>query len=54
MTFTVAAGLSSVSHAKQSTTALTGEWVGNSEPSGKSQFLRLSLTEKCGQDLETA
>src|SRR5215203_4510179 len=30
MTLTVAAALSSVSHAQQSTTALTGEWVGSS------------------------
>jgi len=49
MTFTVAAGLSSVSRAQQSTTALTGEWVGNSEPSGRSEFLRLSLTENAGE-----
>ena len=52
MTFTVAAGLSPVnlvSHAQQSTTALTGEWVGNSEPSGRSEFLRLSLTENTGE-----
>jgi uncharacterized protein len=51
MTFTVAAGLSSVSHAQQSTSALTGEWVGNSEPSGRSEFLRLSLTENAGEML---
>lgn len=49
MTFTVALGLSSVSHAQQSTTALTGEWVGNSEPAGRSEFLRLSLTENAGE-----
>src|SRR5215207_5198485 len=52
MTFTVAAGLSPVSlvsHAQQSTVALTGEWVGNSEPSGRSEFLRLSLTENAGE-----
>src|SRR6185503_9843560 len=49
LTFTVAAGLSSVSHAQQSTTGLTGEWVGNSEPSGRSEFLRLSLTENAGE-----
>lgn len=48
-TFTVAAGLSSVSHAQQSTASLTGEWVGNSEPSGRSEFLRLSLTENAGE-----
>jgi uncharacterized protein len=45
----VAAGLSNVSLAQQSTTALTGEWVGNSEPSGRSEFLRLSLTENAGE-----
>ena len=52
MTFTVAAGLSSVSlvcHGQQSTGTLTGEWVGNSEPSGRSEFLRLSLTENAGE-----
>ena len=54
MTFTVVAGLSSanrVCHAQQSTTVLTGEWVGNSEPSGRSEFLRLSLTENAGEIL---
>lgn len=51
MTFTVAVGLSpvSVSHAQQSASVLTGEWVGNSEPSGRSEFLRLSLTENAGE-----
>src|SRR5215204_199671 len=49
MTLTVAAGVSSVSHAQPSTTVLTGEWVGNSEPSGRSEFLRLSLTENAGE-----
>jgi pimeloyl-ACP methyl ester carboxylesterase len=52
MTFTVAAGLSPVSlvsHAQQSTVALTGEWVGNTESAGKSEFLRLSLTENAGE-----
>jgi len=52
MTFTVGAGLSPVnlvSHAQQSPTALTGEWVGNSEPQGRSEFLRLSLTENAGE-----
>lgn len=49
MTFTVAVGLSSVTHAQQPTTVLTGEWVGNSEPSGRSEFLRLSLTENAGE-----
>src|SRR4026209_1905530 len=48
VTFTFA-GLSSVSHAQQITTTLTGEWVGNSEPSGRSEFLRLSLTENAGE-----
>lgn len=51
MTFTVPAGFLSVSHAQQSTTALTGEWVGNSEPSGRSEFLCLSLTENAGEML---
>ena len=54
LTFTVAAGLSPVSvvsHAQQSTVSLTGEWVGNSEPSGRSEFLRLSLTENAGEML---
>ena len=51
MTFTVAAGLSSVSHAQQSTTALTGEWVGNSDSPGSSAFVRLSLTENAGEML---
>jgi pimeloyl-ACP methyl ester carboxylesterase len=50
-TLTVAAGLSNVTHAQQSTTALTGEWVGNSEPAGRSEFLRLSLTENSGEIL---
>ncbi len=45
MTLTVA--LSNVSHAQPS--ALTGEWVGNSEPSGRVEFLRLSLTENAGE-----
>jgi hypothetical protein len=52
MTFTVAAGLSPVSlvsHAQQSTVALTGEWVGNTEPPGRSEFVRLSLTENAGE-----
>lgn len=51
MTFTVAAGLSPVSHAQQSTTALTGEWVGNSDSPGSSAFVRLSLTENAGEML---
>ena len=45
----LAVGFLSVSHAQQSTTTLTGEWVGNSEPSGRSEFLRLSLTENAGE-----
>ena len=48
MTFTVTAGLlpvGFVSHAQQSTTALTGEWVGNSEPPGRSEFLAFSLMQ---------
>ncbi len=49
--FTLAAGLLTVSHAQQSTTVLTGEWVGNSEPSGRSEFLRLNLTENAGEML---
>ena len=49
MTLTVAAGLSNVTHAQQSTTALTGEWVGNSEPPGRSELVRLSLTEDAGE-----
>ena len=49
ITFTVAVGLSNSSHAQQSTNVLTGEWVGNSEPSGRSEFLRLSLTENAGE-----
>src|SRR5215218_2627446 len=49
MTFILAVGLLSVSHAQQSTASLTGEWVGNSEPSGRSEFLRLSLTGNAGE-----
>src|SRR5688500_211390 len=51
LTLILAVGLSSVSHAQQSTASLTGEWVGNSEPSGRSEFLRLSLTENAGEML---
>ena len=51
MTLILAAGLASISHAQQSTALLTGEWVGNSEPSGRSEFLRLSLTENAGEML---
>src|SRR5215204_7156958 len=49
MTFTVAAGFLSVIHAQHATTVLIGEWVGKSEPSGRSEFLRLSLTENAGE-----
>jgi pimeloyl-ACP methyl ester carboxylesterase len=51
LTFILAVGLVNVSHAQPSTTSLTGEWVGNSEPSGRSEFLRLSLTENAGEML---
>lgn len=47
LTLTVVAGLSS--HAQQSTTVLTGEWVGNIEPPGKSELARLTLTENGGE-----
>ena len=49
MTFILAAGVVGVSHAQQSTTALTGEWVGNFEPPGKSEFTRLTITEDAGE-----
>ncbi len=49
MSLMVAAGFSSVTHAQQSATGLAGEWVGNSEPNGKSEFLRFSLTENAGE-----
>jgi uncharacterized protein len=49
MTFTVAAGMSSAAHAQQSTTSLAGEWVGNSEPAGRVEFLHFSLTENAGE-----
>jgi pimeloyl-ACP methyl ester carboxylesterase len=49
MTITVVAGLSNVSHAQQSATALTGEWVGNSSTPDKSELVRLSLTEDAGE-----
>ena len=49
LTFTVAVGLLNGSHAQQSTPVLTGEWVGNIEPPGKSEFARLSLTENAGE-----
>jgi len=45
MTFFLAAGFLTINYAQPSTASLTGEWVGNSEPSGRSEFLRLSLTE---------
>ncbi len=48
-TLTLAAGASSVGRAQPSTTTLTGEWVGNSEPPGRTEFLRLSLTENAGE-----
>jgi pimeloyl-ACP methyl ester carboxylesterase len=51
MTFTLAAGLLSGTQAQQPGTLLTGEWVGNSEPAGRSEFLRLSLTENAGEML---
>ena len=44
----LASGLSSV-RAQQSKAVLTGEWVGNSEPAGRSEFLRLSLSENAGE-----
>lgn len=47
MTFTLVAG--SGVHAQQATTSLSGEWVGNSEPAGRSEFLRLTLTENAGE-----
>ncbi len=52
MSFTIAAAMSSVMHAQQSTTTLAGEWVGNTESVGKSEFLRLSLTENAGEILK--
>ena len=51
VTFILAVGVLSVSHAQQSTAVLTGDWVGNSEPQGRSEFLRLSLTENAGEML---
>ena len=56
MTLTFAVGFlnaNRVCHAQQSTPVLTGEWVGNSEPPGRSEFLRLSLTENSGQLFKT-
>jgi pimeloyl-ACP methyl ester carboxylesterase len=49
LTVTVAPPFSLVSHAQQAATGLTGEWVGNSEPPGRSEFLRFSLTENAGE-----
>ena len=52
MTFTVVAGLSPVSlvsQAQQSNVALTGEWVGNSYPPGRAEFLHFTLTENAGE-----
>ena len=49
ITLTIAAGVSSVSHAQQSTSGLTGEWVGNSYPPGRAEFLGFSLTENAGE-----
>jgi len=46
---TLSIGLSSAIHGQESTNALAGEWVGNIESDGKSQFTRLSLTEIDGQ-----
>lgn len=48
---TVTVGLSTAIHAQQPTT-LTGEWVGNSEPAGRVEFLHLSLTENAGELLK--
>ena len=51
MTVIIVAGFATVAHAQQSTPSLTGEWVGNSEPAGRVEFLRLSLTENSGEIL---
>ncbi|HKP38723.1 MAG TPA: alpha/beta fold hydrolase [Pyrinomonadaceae bacterium] len=48
LTLTAAAGLSSETQAQQSP-ALTGEWVGNTHPPGRSEFVRFSLTENAGE-----
>jgi pimeloyl-ACP methyl ester carboxylesterase len=37
------------SSSAQTPTSIEGEWVGNSEPPGRSEFLRLSLTEDAGE-----
>jgi hypothetical protein len=49
MTLILAVGFLSVSHAQQSTASLTGEWVGNIDSPGRSEFARLSLTENAGE-----
>jgi hypothetical protein len=49
MTFILTVGFLSVSHAQQSTASLTGEWVGNIDSPGRSEFERLSLTENAGE-----
>ncbi|HEY5885208.1 MAG TPA: hypothetical protein VIT88_11005, partial [Pyrinomonadaceae bacterium] len=51
ITFVVASGLSAgnLVSAQQSNVNLTGEWVGNSEPPGRSEFLGFSLTENAGE-----
>jgi len=52
LTLILAVGFLTVNYAQQSTTTLTGEWVGNSEPSARSEFLRFSLTENAGDLLK--
>lgn len=37
------------SSSAQTPTSIEGEWVGNSEPPGRSEFVRLSLTEDAGE-----
>src|SRR5687768_2021666 len=49
MTLTVAAASSSITCAQQPATGLTGEWVGNSEATGRSEFFGFSLTENAGE-----
>ena len=49
LTFILAVGFLSISHAQQSTAVLTGEWVGNIDSPGRSEFARLSLTENAGE-----
>jgi hypothetical protein len=48
MTFAIAAGLSS-GRAQQSTSDLTGEWVGNTNTPDRSELVRLTLTENAGE-----